>query len=392
MKVFISDIHLTDETTGRHNIHPGDVDAFWNDIQVDGIKAENIELVILGDFFDCIRSLKWTGTKQPWVKGNSTDQTTIQVVKDILSKNKQVVEKLANYFQGQITYIVGNHDRLIWRVGKAGDLVAKALNIDKKRMTSEYVNESLGIYGTHGHDNDEYNKFSPTKREAPIGDAIVTLLINKFPETVGNKMKKPKLRKALQEIDNLRPAFLAPLWIEYNTKTLTENEAKRVKKIWPELVKDFYENSFVKNWFDEYDVWYNPADKADRLQFAFDYFTDSSAKRLLDRFIEIKNDFHKSKDEYLAGAAKTLRDNAECMYILHGHTHENALHLLGEQNKKGRFYLNTGTWRRRIVLGDARKRKPLFSPIKTISYVVVYDKNERAITGTDFESWNGAIV
>lgn len=36
MLVFISDIHLTDGTTGPRNIDENDVEYFWNDIQIQG--------------------------------------------------------------------------------------------------------------------------------------------------------------------------------------------------------------------------------------------------------------------------------------------------------------------------------------------------------------------
>lgn len=392
MKVFISDIHLTDETTGKHNILPKDVDFFWNDIQVNGIEKKDIELIILGDFFDCIRSLKWTGNTQPWGNDANADKATVQIVKGIITKNKKALDKLKNFFQGRISYVMGNHDRLIWQVGAAKKLVTKALGISDDRMRVDYLDEQLGIYATHGNHRDEYNSFDLGKRETPIGDAIVTLLINKFPEEVGKELKKPKLKKALQEIDNLRPSLLAPVWIDYNTRNLPEDERQKVKDIWQELADKFYEKPFVADWFDKYDVWYNPVDKADKLQFAFEYFTETSMKRMLERFQEIKDDFYKPKSEYIEGAVDALKDE-KYKYVLYGHTHEPVSHLLGEQSGsgKGKFYMNTGTWRRRIIIGEP-KRRPLFSLLKTISYVVFYNEKEKKTTKRDFELWNGTIA
>lgn len=390
MKVFISDIHLTDETTGAHNISPDDVDFFWNDVQINGIKKETIELIILGDFIDCIRSLKWVNDTQPWSKTTSADKTAIQIVNNILKKNKEVVNKLKELFQGRITYIVGNHDRLILQVPDAKTLVQDALGLNSAKTKLEYFDETIGIYAVHGNQIDVYNSFGFNKREAPIGDAIVTLLINKFPEEVGKELKDTKLKEALQGIDNLRPTLLAPIWIEYNIKDLPNNKREKVEEVWKALVDDFYNNDFVKDWFDRYDVWYNPVDKADKLQFAFEHFTEAPMKKMLDRLIEIRNDFFKPKDEYIAGAAKDM-DSKNCRYTLYGHTHESALHLLGEENKKGKFYLNTGTWRQRIILGEPRRRQPFFSPLKTISYAVFYKEEEKKITGKDFELWDGAL-
>ncbi len=390
MKVFISDIHLTDETTGKHNISPSDVDFFWNDIQTAGVKQDNIELIILGDFFDCIRSLKWTGNTQPWGNNANANKTAVQIVKDIIAKNKEVLDKLKNFFPGKITYVMGNHDRLIWQVGEAKKLVAKALGIGNNRIKLKYSDKPLGIYAIHGNERDEYNSFELRKHETPIGDAIVTLLINKFPEEVGKELKKPKLKTALQEIDNLRPSLLAPVWIAYNTRKLPEKERQAVKDIWEGLVKKFYKNPFVAEWFQVNDVWYNPVDKADKLQFAFEYFTETTMKSMLEKFQEIKDDFYKPKSAYIEGAARDLYGE-KCKYVLYGHTHEAASHLLGEQAGKGRFYLNTGTWRRRIIMGEP-KREPFFSLLKSISYVVFYDSKEKKTIKRDFELWDGIVA
>lgn len=390
MKVFISDIHLTDETTGAHNISERDIDFFWNDIQVDEINKESIDLIILGDFFDCIRSTKW-GETQPWGKDAKTEKTAEEIVQDIISKNTKAIGKLRSLFPGRITYVIGNHDRLIWQVPGAKKEVCKAFGLNEDRIKLEYSDKSLGIYAVHGNHNDVYNSFDFSKPETPIGDAIVTLLINRFPEEVEKELKDPELKKALQDIDNLRPTLLAPIWIEYNIRDLPEDKSKKVKEIWQGLVDKFYKNDFVADWFKRYDTWINPVDKADKLQFAFEHFTESSMKKMLDKLMEIRNDFFKPKDEYIVGAAKDM-DRKNHRYVVYGHTHEKASHLLGVEGKDGKFYLNTGTWRRRVVLGEVRRLKPFFSSIKTLSYVVFYDENEKQRTGSNFELWDGTLT
>ena len=67
IKVFFSDVHLSDTTTGDHNITDGTLEGFWNDIQGDVDNAggtEKLEIIILGDFIDVIRSTQWAGDIQ----------------------------------------------------------------------------------------------------------------------------------------------------------------------------------------------------------------------------------------------------------------------------------------------------------------------------------------
>ena len=79
-KVFISDIHLSDTTTGDHNITLGTLRDFRDDIQGEVNKAggfKKLEIVILGDFIDVIRSTKWTGNTQPWMDKRITSKVML---------------------------------------------------------------------------------------------------------------------------------------------------------------------------------------------------------------------------------------------------------------------------------------------------------------------------
>ncbi len=392
MKVFISDIHLTDGTTGAHNIGREDGEFFWEDIQMEGLKPEDVEVVILGDFIDLIRSTRWKEV-QPWHGPQAIRSTVVEIVESIIHLNREFLGFLRGLTEKgvRITYILGNHDRLMNEVDGVRGLLREALGLEGEDspFPHHFYSENLSLYATHGNEADVYNRSS--HGEAPIGDAIVTLLINPFPEHpfLKDLPDFERIRKSLQEIDNLRPTTVAPLWIEHCVKGFGREEKERVKEAWKDLVRRFYEDPFVKEWFDEYDVWYNPVDKADQLQIAFEYFTESSMQRLMEKILEIRNDFYRPKDEYIRKAGEYMEEKG-CRYVLFGHTHEPRIHLVDEAGG-GRFYINTGTWRRRIVMGEPRKRVVPFAPLKTISYALFYEGWERERTGRDFEVWDGSV-
>ncbi|MBI3398328.1 MAG: hypothetical protein HY026_03730 [Deltaproteobacteria bacterium] len=198
------------------------------------------------------------------------------------------------------------------------------------------------------------------------------------------------MKESLQEIDNLRPATIAPLWIEHCIKPYGDTIGSKVKGAWKSLVDSFYKDPFVKKWFDEYDSWLNPVDKADELQIAFEYFTESSMQRILEKILEIRNDFYKPKEEYLYKALDYMNEKG-CDYVVFGHTHEPCIHLIEESEKGGKFCINSGTWRERIIIGEPRKKIVPFAPLETVSYVQFFNDAEMKKTGRRFEVWDGSI-
>jgi UDP-2,3-diacylglucosamine pyrophosphatase LpxH len=59
MVVVISDLHLCDETVGKHNVNPEEVQMVFKDLAASPFEPEEIVLVLLGDIFDINRSTLW---------------------------------------------------------------------------------------------------------------------------------------------------------------------------------------------------------------------------------------------------------------------------------------------------------------------------------------------
>ena len=100
LKIFISDIHLSDTTTGKHNIKLKTLEGFWNDIKKILPKPEVSELIVLGDFIDVIRSTKWNGDIQPWKNTGDIKNVVKGIVEKVYEENKSVFDKLNEYVQG----------------------------------------------------------------------------------------------------------------------------------------------------------------------------------------------------------------------------------------------------------------------------------------------------
>ncbi|MBV6517460.1 MAG: hypothetical protein DCC43_11320 [Candidatus Brocadia sp.] len=399
IKVFFSDVHLSDTTTGDHNITAGTLEGFWSDIQGDVDNAggtKKLEIIILGDFIDVIRSTQWTGDMQPWSEASKKKKERVdEVLSKVIKKNKSVFDTLKGYVEEKkvkITYIMGNHDRLINSEGYE-DMREKIRDVSGISYTQskgepfpwEYRVDGLPVYAVHGNNYDVYNK---TENDVlPVGDAIVTLLINQYPEEVNKIIDDPDVFDALQEIDNLRPSTMTPYWIDQVKKSLKPKNQKILIDTWNILSDKFFHDAFVKEWLQKHDYWSLLPDDADKLEIAFKHFTDTTLERVYEKFLEIKRDFIKDTDKNALEALK-LCEQHQCDYVLFGHTHESCVQLLNVEDGKEKYYVNTGTWRRRIVPGGYKKKQIVFGQQESIDYVIFkIDDQSNEVQG--FQLWNG---
>jgi UDP-2,3-diacylglucosamine pyrophosphatase LpxH len=392
-KVFISDIHLSDTTTGDHNITLNTLRGFWNDIERDVFDAgghEKLELVVLGDFIDIIRSTRWKGKMQPWADKKIIKVTVDAIVQDVLEKNKPVFDELKSYKKElgtTLTYVMGNHDRLINSEGY--DDIRKKIQValghdpTGEKFPWTYPAGDLPIYAAHGNDYDVYNmtiNIENPEGDAlnPLGDAIVTLLINLYPQKVYDLQNDKNIFEKLQEIDNLRPSSIAPFWIHY-----VSNERKDLKNIlqeqWESLLEVFSGKPFVSKWAEKH--W----DDYFKLKKGLDCLTSTSMAKLYEKF----SGFFNQEDLYAKQAM--ARISRTCDYVLFGHTHESYAQLLDVRNGKEKYYINTGTWRKRIVPSKYKKGDIVFGSQRSVDYVLFTIDDAKPNEIKEFQLWNGTI-
>lgn len=229
-----------------------------------------------------------------------------------------------------LTYVMGNHDRLINTKGyeKIREIIRNSLGLkpDQDEMFPwKYPSGDLPIYAIHGNDYDVYNTTinmdnykDPTSDPiAPIGDAIVTLLINQYPEKIYSKVGNNDIREKLREIDNLRPATIAPFWI-YHVGQGKKDLESILHKEWRNLLDTFSENEFVKS-----------NKKLLELKIALNFLTSVSAGELYEKYSKFIN----KPDTYVIEAFDLIKNN-KYDYVLFGHTHESCTHLLVVKGRK----------------------------------------------------------
>lgn len=418
MLVFISDIHLTDGTSGE-TINSGAFKkfTFYLEDMAGTAKAKEIEVVLLGDIFDVIRSDYWLNSKiRPWSKADEKDgegeglqDYTKAIVEricnnptnkdsmDYLKKFKETLDK--NGVAVKFTYIVGNHDWLINRYPETRTQIAEFLGMnnpeqyERNPFLTEGFWEDYRTFARHGDIYDPFN-FEGNRDASSLGDAIVIDLINRFPKAVENDIgaaTDPDLISQLKEIDNVRPLIDVPSWVQGACRRAEIGE--QVKKIWDKLVDDFLKIPFVK----EHDTWW-PADVVDALQLGLK-ISKSLPLKVITPIVSRLRSFQPTKDEYRDKAFREdymRRNQAE--FVLYGHTHGYEIQPLDEvpasptYSRLKKTYFNTGTWRKVHVKAACDVENQEFLSWHVMTFTAFYLKDER-IDKRDkkFEVWNGAL-
>src|SRR5262249_8033573 len=305
MLVIISDLHLTDGTSGE-TIKPGAFrsfreslreiayDASWRDdkkyVPIDGI-----DLVLLGDILDVIRSTLWCAAPaqvRPWGDQNDSrfSDTVNRITEEVIRNNQQSLSILKSLHNPEIMslppagadggvavnaphripvpvrihYLVGNHDWFFHLKGPAYNAVRKmivdAIGLENSHevpfphepfesQTIEKIYRDHRVFARHGDIFDPSN-YEHSRDASSLGDAIVIELLDRFGAVVKERLGSnlpDACASGLREIDNVRPLSIIPIWVDgLLANTCTSELADEVKNIWNELVHEFLRLDFVK--------------------------------------------------------------------------------------------------------------------------------------------------
>ena len=276
MLVIISDIHLTDGTTGKtvaadafeifvEHLREVALAASWQNGVVQAHR--NHRPGSLGDIFDLIRSTRWSNEapgdphfSRPWDDPQTNPnlaRKVDEIVEAILAKNADTFKILRDLGQKnliripsatakgmpappnvrrqpvrtRIHYAIGNHDWFLHLPQEPFEQIRRkitqALGLANAPGPYPYepddsdalaaVLADHGVFARHGDKYDSFNyDKSKGRNAATLGDAIVVDLINRFPHAVRQQMgdELPAVfLDGLNELANVRPSLLVPVWI-----------------------------------------------------------------------------------------------------------------------------------------------------------------------------------
>ncbi len=426
MLVFISDVHLTDGTSGT-TIVPRAFDKLCRSLgdiirNPGETNISKVRIVLLGDIFDVIRSSLWLRAEnggsepvRPWSESGLTDSQGWSLQTYTESVGKAIVERPGNiealgYLKAfrdrcaerdvevTFSYVIGNHDWLINRFASTRRRIAEFIGmpdaslVDGNAFPEYRVFEEYGVMARHGDYYDSFN-YDGNRDASSLGDAIVIDLLNRFAvEVKGDPVlgAVPGVVDRLREIDNVRPLLAMPAWIQgiCNEYPGVENG---LHTVWNSLVDKFFDIPFVKR-----HGHFGP-DALDFLKMAMRLGSSFSFTRLREILgSPVVRYFYGKSDDYRRYAYNeaALKSNS-ARYVVYGHTHHaEQVPLEVIPLPKGdvieKIYFNTGTWRKVFEQTCMDEDKCEFIGWHVATFVLFYLSEERE-KDRSYETWSGSL-
>jgi|GEM_PF-125688 len=448
MLVIISDLHLTDGTSGS-TISAGAFSLLSERLADLAVSAsqrrdgsyrpvEAIDLVLLGDVLDVVRSTQWLdNSARPWDDAKSPALLTqvSKITGDILKHNTQALGEfrklqqqgialppatnsgrlataaVSNQWQPvpvRIHYMVGNHDWFYHLPGENYNALRRQLVTHMGLTTypdAPFPHEAWEsnelmqvmrrhkVFARHGDVYDPFN-YEGDRDASSLGDVIVLELLNRFGVQVRQQLGDDlptSVLDGLREIDNIRPLLLIPVWIEGLLERSCPQPSVRneVKKIWDQLADEFLAHPFVE----QRDTWC-PVDIVDGLQKALKFSRRLSigwASWIAQWLAELRG--ASTNSFYQHALAEQDFRNRRAKHIVYGHTHYAEMVPLDASSADGyalhQTYFNSGTWRRVHTQTQFAPREHEFIAADTMTYLAFFKDDER--NGRPYETWTGTL-
>ena len=451
MLVVVSDLHLTDGTSGetirasafggfKDSLSELIYDASWRK----GGKyrpIEEIDIVLLGDILDVIRSAKWlAGTARPWsdVQSQPCVDKISEINAAVLEHNKASLAILKNLANGsflslppatndgkpaltahdkpsavdrvrvkaRMHYLVGNHDWLYHVPGPAYDRIRSQI-VDNLGLQNNPalpfphdpvesgelmdVYRAHRVFARHGDIFDKLN-FEEQRNASSIGDAIVVELVNRFPLVVVQELGADlpdACAKGLREIDNVRPLVLVPVWVNGLVwRTCSKPIAEKIKQIWDRLADEFIHLPFVTE-----RLWTSRLfGSVAKLEWALKFSHGVSLGSLSEvaNWVAAKVASHEGPF-YPNAFSEPAFKSGEADFIVYGHTHHHEIMPLNvvADGSNAQIYINSGTWRTVHELARLHVSEQEFAGYHVMTYLAFFKDDER--NGRKFETWSGTL-
>jgi UDP-2,3-diacylglucosamine pyrophosphatase LpxH len=393
--VFISDLHLTESLKGPRVSRAATLQRFWSRIEA-ARGDEPAEIVFVGDLFDIVRSPRWLESNaRPYHDPSPASVAVVEsIVESTLERESELFDMLRSLVQSgqlRLSYVLGNHDRLLRFAPLARRAIWKAATGEDRdiEFPSELVFPDHGVLAHHGHTGD-FICYRHSEL-APIGDAIGLELIVRFPPLLRERLDVEDPGE-LDDIDDVRPVYAVPAWVR-QLGQYRRGLVRPLHETWTQLVEEFLSNPFVKDWMrDQRKVL--SFDPGRKLKLLLELSTGRIMGKAQDkRLTQVYKLFQHAFDgRFAQRAAERLqqRDYRGLQYVVNGHSHFPSLTPLGHIEGKPCCYFNTGTWRTVHQIGTRVHGRPTFIAYDAMSYLVFFPDGDAL--GRDYEWWTGAMV
>jgi UDP-2,3-diacylglucosamine pyrophosphatase LpxH len=393
MLVLLSDLHLTDESTAE-NVHP---EAFTNVLLPEIAtsartkKAQDLDLVLLGDIVDLVRTdhwLKLDPSLRPW-NGELDPHTAVNVNPQVEMEYQAVLEKILATPSAQalktvcraldgltvegrtispcIVYVIGNHDRPFFNFPSLQKEFAGWLGCPVV-FGHELLAGDYHLLARHGHIWDDHchgyellrkvlQKETPVERSdlachrvQTIGEVITAELMSGLVyrvKTGAGSQNTPDLHRLMMQANNVRPEPEVLRWLEWTGQNHFNGEDKRlVMSALRDSIQGVLDSKLAQLWDKTKPDWLLSGDITDRLTLlrAALKLDFHEIEKILPLAAKVYGVISGSKDVYREGAQEDFEMH-DVDYVVYGHTHfATTDYVSGEPNGRVKMYINTGTY------------------------------------------------
>ena len=319
-------------------------------------------------------------------------------------------------------FIPGNHDRLFWVEPTVRQEMLQALGATTLPgpRPFEAILPEYGLLARHGHEWDPWNyEACQEKRESaelqaddyklvPIGDPITTELLARLPFLVTTSLPpgisdevRAQVYDQLRHIEDVRPLSKALHWVLVEPASVAAGYVKATREAIvatmntaaKQILANFMQIPFVKDWLVKHDQWNLRLDEADKLQEIYKWSKVLDIQRL-DTVLKLAEKLGlTAEDDDSRTADRELAYAPNARFCVYGHSHT-FRHVPMARNTKREdlVYFNSGTWRPRVAQAKDHKS---FASYKEMTYLVFYradeDLGSRDSKSVSYELWTGMM-
>jgi UDP-2,3-diacylglucosamine pyrophosphatase LpxH len=441
MLVLVSDLHLTDESTGR-NVNPEAFKLFGSEVAATARKrgAKETQIVLLGDTIDFVRSDYWLRERippeaRPW--GGELDRRTgmnsgssgierqfLAILQKILRSPtaQQLMATLAELERTcpafTVRYVIGNHDRVLWNFPALQGEVRRAIP-QISSFTAGIESEEYGVIARHGHEWDlnchgwEFRNRVLLPREnvarfsaeayqvMAIGEAVTAELMGGLIYHAAQLGVPHAVVEQLKDVNNLRPMLHVFEWLDWIGAPQKREDQRRLYQAMRNALDGLLGTSLAQRWDHMRTDILVAADLIDRLQQArrlllgpdFGSFRErvGGLQRLERMFPYLFNEEDVLREGARSEEVFRRRPGNPIQRVVYGHTHRAGHHYFhGNQDGTVQMYINTGTYLPLIT--EAEDGESFASSIQMV-YVYLYRVDEDLDTKqpgtTSMDMWTG---
>jgi len=317
------------------------------------------------------------------------------------------------------TYVIGNHERVLWNFPALQDAVRAELP-EITGFAAAVESAEYGVLARHGHEWDEHShgwrfrravlapgeeidRFAPEAYQVmAIGEAVTAELMGGMVYHARDRGAPASLLDQLKDVNNLRPLLDVFAWLDWIGGVRRPEHRRLLHEALTRALDGLLETTLAREWDRLQPDYLVSGDLVDRLEQARalllgpDFESFRGRVGWLTRLQRVLPALLPSTDSLLAGArAESVFQGApapgEVLRVVYGHTHR-ARHDYFSASPSGtaRMYINTGTFLPLITRAEDRRS---FASALQMTMVYLYRGDEdtqgkRAGT-TSLDIWNG---